>query len=228
MQHQRVHGDLSTSPIESRIMRKQSAHCFPDREVRLIEPFGLGGGLDILARPIAAELSALWRQPVTVVNHPGAGSTAAPTVVARAPADGYTLLVNTSAHAYSATLVKDLPYDPLADFVPIAPLTNQAYVLVAPMTAGIATLSELISAAKQRPGQLRFTSSGVGTGTHLCALAMNIEAGILAVHVPPSSTDAIADTIAKTVAGNADYAIFPIPTAAPYFEDNQVVDIAWH
>src|SRR3977135_3502213 len=143
-----------------------------------------------------------------------------------APADGYTLLVNTSAHAYSATLVKDLPYDPLADFVPIAPLTNQAYVLVAPKTAGIATLSELISAAKERPDQLRFASSGVGTGTHLCVLAMNIEAGIVAVHIPPSSTDAIADTIAKTVAGNADYAIFPIPPAAAYLEANQLVALA--
>jgi len=205
---------------------QQSARGFPDREVRLVEPFGLGGGLDILARPIAAELSALWEQQVTVVNHPGGGSTAAPTVVARAPADGYTLLVNTSAHAYSAALVKDLPYDPLADFVPIAPLTNQAYVLVTPKTAGIATLAELISAAKERPDQLRFASSGVGTGTHLCVQAMNTEAGIRAVHVPPSSTDAIADTIAKTAAGNADYAIFPIPPAAPYFEDNQLVALA--
>ncbi len=207
-------------------MRTQFAGGFPDREVRLVEPFGRGGGLDVLARAIAAELSALWEQRVTVVNQPGAGSTAAPTEVARAPADGYTLLVNTSAHAYSATLAKHLPYDPLADFVPIAPLTNQAYVLVAPKTAGIATLSELISAAREKPDQLRFTSSGAGTGTHLCVQAMNSEAGIVAVHVPPSSTDAIADTIAKTVAGNADYAIFPIPPAAPYFEDNQLVALA--
>ena len=145
----------------------------------------------------------MWEQQVTVVNHPGAGSTAAPSVVARAPAEGYTLLVNTSAHAYSATLVKDLPYDPLADFVPIAPLTNQAYVLVTHKTAGIATLSELISLAKEKPGQLSFASAGVGTGTHLCAQAMNIEAGILAVHVPASSTDAIGDTIAKTAIASA-------------------------
>lgn len=207
-------------------MPKQYPPAFPDREVRLVEPFGRGGGLDVVARSIAVELSGLWEQQVTVVNHPGEGSTAAPAVVARAPADGYILLVNTSAHAYSATLVRDLPYDPLADFVPIAPLTNQAYVLVAPKTAGIATLSELISAAKERPDRLRFASSGVGTGTHLCAEAMNIEAGILAIHVPASSADAIADTIAKTVAGTADYAIFPIPPAAPYFEDNQLVALA--
>src|SRR3979409_1216934 len=94
------------------------------------------------------------------------------------------------------------------------------------MTAGIATLSDLISAAKERPGQLRFASSGVGTGTHLCVQAMNNDAGILAVHVPPGSTDPVADTIAKTVAGNADYAVFPIPTAAPYVEDNQLVALA--
>jgi tripartite-type tricarboxylate transporter receptor subunit TctC len=207
-------------------VRKRIAQGFPDHEVRLVEPFGLGGGPDILARRIATGLAALWEQRVTVVNHSGDGSTAAPALVAKAPADGHTLLVNTSAHAYSATLARDLPYDPLADFVPIAPLTNQAYVLVAPATAGIATLSELISAARRRPGLLRFASSGVGTGTYLCVQAMNLEAGVLAVHLPPSSTDAITDTIAKTVAGNADYAVFPIPPAAPYFEDNRLVALA--
>jgi len=180
----------------------------------------------VLARPIAAELSRLWAQPVTVVNHPGAGSTAAPAFVAGAAADGYTLLVNTSAHAYSASLVSDLPYDPLADFVPVAPLTSQAYVLVTAKRTGIATLSELISASRRWPGQLRFASAGIGTGTHICAQAMNIEAGIVAVHVPASATDSIVDTIARTVAGSADYAIFPIPPAAPFFENGQLVALA--
>src|SRR3984893_18281211 len=121
---------------------------YPSNAVRLIEPFGAGGGGAGTARAVAQKLSGLLGQPVTVENHPGAGSTAAPALVAKAPPDGYTLLVNTSAQPYSAALLKHLPYDPLKDFIPIAPLTNQPYVLVAGRQAGFRTLAELIAAAK--------------------------------------------------------------------------------
>jgi tripartite-type tricarboxylate transporter receptor subunit TctC len=107
------------------------AQDYPTRPVRIIEPFGAGGGPDVVARAISPKLSELWGQPVTVENHPGKGSTEAPALVAKSPPDGYTLLVNTSAQAYSAALVKTLLYDPLKDFIPVAPLTSQPYVLVA-------------------------------------------------------------------------------------------------
>ena len=118
----------------------------------LIEPFGAGGGPDLLARALAQKLTEQWGQPVTMENIPGAGRTAGPAQVAKSPADGYTLLVNTSAQAYSAALLKNLPYDPLKDFIPVAPLTSQPYVLVAGKLAGITTVSELIAAAKAKPG----------------------------------------------------------------------------
>ena len=133
----------------------------------MIEPFGPGSGPEVVATAVGLKLAELWGQPVTVENHPGGGSTAAPAMVATAPADGYTLLVHTNAHAYSAALVTDLPDDPLTDFVPVAALTSQSYVLVAGETTGLATVGALIAAAKARPGQLRFGSTGVGTGTHL-------------------------------------------------------------
>ena len=109
----------------------QSFQGYPIKSIRMIEPFGAGGGPDLIARAISPKLSELWGQSVTVENHPGAGSTTAPALVAKSPADGYTLLVNTSAQAYSAALLKNLPYDPLRDFIPVAPLTSQPYVLVA-------------------------------------------------------------------------------------------------
>src|SRR5450432_2745643 len=168
---------------------------YPTQPVRLIEPFGAGGGPDVIARAISPKLSRLWGQPVTVENHPGDGSTAAPALVAKSPADGYTLLVNTSAQAYSAALLKNLPYDPLKDFIPVAPLTSQPYVLVAGKSSGIATLAELITAAKAKPGELKFGSTGVGTGTHLGVEKFNLEAGIKAVHAPPKAGDAITDVI---------------------------------
>src|SRR5216684_1601436 len=93
----------------------QVSQDYPSKPVRMIEPFGAGGGPDLTARAISPRLSELWGQPVIVDNHPGAGSTAAPALVAKSPADGYTLLVNTSAQAYSAAFLRNLPYDPLKD-----------------------------------------------------------------------------------------------------------------
>ena len=191
----------------------QSSQDYPTKPVRLIEPFGAGGGPDVMARAVSPKLSELWGQPVAVENHPGEGSTAAPALVAKSPADGYTLLVNTSAQAYSAALLKNLPYDPLKDFIPVAPLTSQPYVLVAGKLAGITTVGELVAAAKAKPGELKFGSSGLGTGTHLGVLKFNLEAGIKAVHVPARKGDAIADTIANTVAGRTDYLLAPIQLA---------------
>jgi len=166
-----------------------------------------------MARALSPKLSELWGQPVTVENHPGEGSTAAPALVAKSPADGYTLLVNTSARAYGAALLKNLPYDPLKDFIPVAPLTSQPYVLVAGKVAGITTIGELVAAAKAKPRKLKFGSSGLGTGTHLGVEKFNLEAGIKAVHVPARQGDAITDTIANTVAGRTDYLLAPIPLA---------------
>ena len=99
--------------------------------MRIIEPFGLGRGPDLLARALAPKPSELWGQPVTVENDPGAGATTGPAQVAKSPADGYTVLMNTSAQAYSAALLKNLPYDPLKDFFPVAPLTSQKSVQIA-------------------------------------------------------------------------------------------------
>ena len=189
--------------------------AYPIKPVRLIEPFGVGGGPDLLARALAQQLSELWGQPVTVENIPGAGATAGPAQVAKSPPDGYTLLVNTSAHAYSATLLKNLPYNPLKDFIPIAPLTTQPYVLIAGKSAGITTVEELIAAASSKPGQLKFGSTGIGTGTHLGVEKFNFAAGIKAVHVPAGRNDAIADVIAHNIAGDTTYMMAPIELALP-------------
>ena len=186
---------------------------YPTKPVWLIEPFGAGGGPDLVARAFSLKLSVMWGQRVDVENHPGAGSTAAPAFVAQSPPDGYTLLVNTSAQAYSSAVLKNLPYDPLKDFVPIAPLTSQPYVLVSGPQTGIRTVVELIAAAKAAPGKFRFGSTGLGTGTHLGAEQLNLDAGIQAVHLPARPDETITDVIANTVAGRIDYIMAPIPLA---------------
>jgi len=189
----------------------QSAQYYPAKPVRVIEPFGVGGGPDLVARAVSRKLSELWGQPVTVENHPGAGSTAAPALVAKSLPDGYTLLINTSAQPYSAALLKNLPYDPLKDFIPVAPLTSQPYVLVTGKSSGIHTVRELVAAAKAKPGNLKFGSAGIGTGTHLGVEKLNLAAGIKAVHVPAKPGEAITDIVASMVAGRAAYMMAPIP-----------------
>jgi tripartite-type tricarboxylate transporter receptor subunit TctC len=150
---------------------------------------------------------------VTVENHPGAGATAAPALVAKSPRDGYTLLVNTSAQAYSSAFMNELSYDPLKDFIPVAPLTSQAYVLVAGKSSGITNVRELIAAAKAKSGELKFGSTGVGTGSHLGVEKFNLEAGIRAQHVPAEPGDSITNVIAITVAGRTAYMMAPIELA---------------
>ena len=193
-----------------------AAADYPTTVVRMVEPFGAGSGPEVIATVVSRKLAELWAQPVTVENHPGAGSTAAPAMVAKSPADGYTLLVHTNAHAYSAALVTSLPYDPVRDFIPVAALSTQSYVLVAGEATAVSTVGSLIAAAKAKPGELRFGSTGVGTGTHLGIEKFNLAAGINATHVPAQGCEAIADTIANMIAGRTDYALSPIPTTLPH------------
>ena len=196
---------------------------FPAGSVRLVEPFGAGGGPDLLARELAAWLSAVWGWPVVVENVPGGGGTAGPVLVAGSAADGRTVLINTSAHAYIGAVSQDLPYDPLEDFSPVAPLTEQAYVFVTSRDSGIGTLHDLVAAAAARPAELTFGSTGAGTGSHLGAVLLNLEAGVSAVHVPPAPGDSIVEVVAKVARGVIDYLLSPISVAKPYLEAGTLV-----
>lgn len=178
-----------------------------------------------MARALAGPLAMRWGRPVQVENHPGGGSTAAPALVAKARADGNTLLVNTSAHAYSAAARSGLPYDPLHDFVAVAPLTSQAYVFVAGPSAGVGTLSELVAAARARPGALTFGSTGLGTGTHIGTEELNLAAGIRTVHVPAGPGEAISDVVANVAAGAIDYAMAPISITMAYLANGDLTAI---
>ena len=175
----------------------------------------------MIASALAAKLAKVWAVPVTVDNRPGLGATAAPAFVAAAAADGRTLLINTSAHAYSAALATGLPYDPIADFVPIAPVTSQPYVLVACLPSGVRSLDALMSATQER--SCTFVSAGVGTGTHLSVVELNLGLGISATHLPAGPADAFSATIARLAAGEADYAMCPIPIAQPHLVDGSLI-----
>lgn len=197
--------------------------AYPTKPVRLIEPFGLGGGPDLLGRALARKLAELWGQPVTVENVTGAGATAGPAQVATSPADGYTLLINTNAQAYSAAFSRNLSYDPLNDFVPIVALTRQPYVLVASRLAGVTSVSELVALAKAKPGELKFGSTGIGTATHIGVEKFNLAAGIVAIHAPSGPSDSNATTLANAIAGRTTYYMAPISLVLPQIRDGHLV-----
>ena len=219
------HVETHADTVKSAANVAGSIRDYPARPVRIIDPFGAGGGPDLLARALAPKLSELWNQPVTVENHPGGGATTGPALVAKSPADGYTLLINTSAQAYSAALSKNLPYDPLRDFIPVASLTNQPYVLVTGKPAGITTVRDLIAAAKLKPGELKFGSTGPGTGTHLGIVKFNFKTGIKAVDVPPQPTGAIADVLAATIEGRTTYMFAPISITLTPIRDGRLIPL---
>ena len=146
-------------------------------------------------------------------------------MVAKSPANGSTLLLNTSSQAYSAVLSKTLPYDPLNDFIPTASLTSQPYILVAGKSAGVTSVGELVAAAKAKPGKLRFASTGLGTATHLGAVKFNVETGIKAVDVLPRPNDSIADVVAGTIEGRATYMFAPISITLTPVRDGKLIPL---
>ncbi len=196
------------------------AQSYPIKSVRVIIPFTPGSGIDIIGRSVSQKLSEMWGQPVVVENRTGAGGTVGAGVVAKSPADGYTLLVNSNAHTVTPALYSSLPYDTLKDFVEIAPLANLGQVLVVSPSAGVKSVSELIAAAKARPGQLTFASPGTGSGLHFTGEKFRLAAGIDVVHIPyKGGPEAMTDVMM----GRVTYWITSIGTALPFIQGGKLL-----
>jgi tripartite-type tricarboxylate transporter receptor subunit TctC len=162
---------------------------YPAKPLRFIVPFPPGGATDIITRTIAQKLSEQVGQPVVVENRPGAGGTIGSDLVAKAAPDGYTLLMaTTSTHSIGPTLNPKTPYDVERDFAPVCEVATSANVLIVSPALGVNSVRELIAAAKAKPGQLNFASSGTGTIVHLSGELFKSMAGIDIVHVPYKGT----------------------------------------
>src|SRR5688572_1548239 len=161
---------------------------YPARPIRIIVPFTPSSASDLLARMFGPKLAEAWGQQVVVDNRPSAGGTVAGAIVAGATPDGHTLMLTSSAFAGSAALYDKLPYDSVRDFRGVSMVAQTALALVVSPTLGAKTAKELVALAKQKPGQLNFGSSGIGSGTHYGGELFNLAAGIKAVHVPYKGT----------------------------------------
>ena len=162
-----------------------SADGWPAKPVRLVVAYPAGGGIDVMARQIAERLSGAWGQPVVVENKPGANTIIAADAVAKAPADGHTILMTTDAtFSINPHLYRKLPYDAERDFLPVTMLVLLQQMLVAHPAVPANSLEELVQLAKQKPGVLNYASYGSGSQPHLSGEMLKHKAGIDLVHVP--------------------------------------------
>ena len=192
---------------------------YPARPIRIVVGFTPGGGPDITARFIAQKLAESWPQNVVVDNRPGAGGTIAAQLVAHANPDGYTLLSVSSAHAVAPAIYANLPYDARKDFAGITLTASSKYLLVVAPALGVKSVADLVALAKARPGQLNFSSAGVGSGTHFAGEQFKSMAAINVVHVPFKG---IPEALTETMSGRVQFFMAPIANAVNLVKEGRL------
>jgi len=190
------------------------AQTYPARAIRLVVPFGAGGGTDNLARIIEPLVSKALGQPIVIENRPGGGSTIGMDQVAKATPDGYTLVMTDTSIAVNPSL-KPLPYDTLNDFVPVSLLATAPVILMAHPKVPAKTLQEFVALAKASPGKFNYASGGNGASTHLGGELLKLVAGIDIVHVPYKGTGPAMNDL---IGGHVDVMFSGISSARPYMD----------
>jgi len=189
-----------------------AAELYPARPIRLVSPFAAGGGNDMISRAMAQALGRNLGQGVVVDNRPGANTIIGMDLVAKSPADGYTLIMTGSTIAINAALNPRLPYDSLRDFVAVSQIAATPLIVAVHPSLPAASIKELIALARKRPGELNFPSAGVGNVSHLAGELFNVMAGVRLVHVPykgsaPATTDLLSGRV--SVMFNSAFALLP-------------------
>ena len=205
------------------VFAQQAGGDYPSRPIHVLVGFTPGGGPDITARYIAQRLGDAWKQQVIVDNRPGAGGTIAAATVARAAPDGYTLLSVSSAHAVAAAIYPKLPYDTFRDLAGITETASSSYVLVVSPSLGIGSVRELVARAKAKPGQLNFSSAGVGSGTHFAGEMFKAMAGIDVVHVPFKG---IPESLTETMTGRVQFFMAPMANGVNLVREGKLTGLA--
>ena len=167
----------------------QAQDAYPAKPLRIIVPFAPGGGIDILGRTLGQKLSERWKQPVVIENKPGASGAIGFEMAAKAPADGYSILMSVNTMIMLPSLKKNLPYDAIKDFAPVAPVAVGTMAFVVPPALGVKTVPEFVALAKKEPGKLNYGSPGSGTPHHLAMELFKQRAGISLTHIPYKGSD---------------------------------------
>jgi len=201
----------------------QAQTKYPSKPVRIVVGFSPGSATDITARMIAPKLSERWGQPVVIENRSGAGGTMANAAVARATPDGHTLALISAAFAIGAVLHKDLPYDPLKDFVGVAQIGASTGVLAVAPSLGVKSVKELIAISQERPGKIFYGSAGAGSGIHMTAERFKMVAGLKSVHVAFKGQP---EMLLEIMAGRIHYGFPGLGPALGMIRDGRLVAIA--
>jgi tripartite-type tricarboxylate transporter receptor subunit TctC len=211
-------------PVSTSVRAAESSASYPAKTVRIIVGFSPGGSTDVTARILAQKMSESWRQQVIVENRPGAGGNIGAEAVAKAPADGYTLLLATTGiMAINHRLYRTLPYDALRDLAPITQIGSLPLILIVHPSLPVRSVKDLIALAKAKPGQLSYASSGVGGATHMTAEVFRMLAGVDIVHIPyKGSGQAMADLIG----GQVPLAFDQITSSLPHVESGKLRALA--
>jgi tripartite-type tricarboxylate transporter receptor subunit TctC len=199
------------------------AQDYPSRPIRILVGFSAGSTTDILARSLGQKIREAWGQPVLVDNRPGAGGINAASVVASAPPDGYTLLVVSAGHAATAAMFPKLPYDTLRDFAGVSNIANVPSILVVSPALGVKSVRDLVALAKAKPGQLNFSSPGVGSANHLAGELFNSLAGIQTVHVPYKG---IPEAMIAVISDSIQFSFSPVTNVTPLSHDGKLLALA--
>ena len=203
-----------------------SAHgqSYPTKPIRFVVGFTAGGASDITSRIIGQKLTEHLGQPVIIDNRAGASGTIAGGIVAKAPADGYTLLSGaTSILAINPAIYAKLDYDPLRDFVPVSQTVSMPQLLVVHPSVKATTLKELIALAKAKPGELNYSSSGTGSSSHLAMELLKYMTGINVVHVPFKGSG---QAMPNLLAGQVQLVFDPMPSSLPHVKSGRLRAIA--
>ena len=200
-----------------------STEAWPDKPVKLIVPFTAGGPTDTVARMLATQLQAIWKQPVVVDYKPGAGTVLGTSVVAKSPADGYTLGMAISALTINPSLQANLPYDTKKDLVGVSQVAQAHFGLFAHPSLPVNTVPELIAYAKKNPDALSFATPGAGTGTHLAGEMLAHLAGIKMVHVPYKGS---APAQQDVIGGRVPLLFDVLYSSMPFVKDKRLKVIA--
>jgi tripartite-type tricarboxylate transporter receptor subunit TctC len=199
------------------------AQGYPNKPVHAIISFTPGSSTDIVGRIVLQKLSEMWGQPVIPENRAGAGGSIGTAVVAKAPADGYMLLVDSNAHSVTPSIYAKLPYDILKDFVDVAPLASQPNVLIVNAGSPYKTLMDLVNAAKAKPGAINWGHAGIGSGTHLNTEKFVAAAKINVTQIPFKGTP---EVIQAMLSGSVDCYWAPISAAMPHIKGGKVRALA--
>lgn len=196
---------------------------YPNKPIRVIVPFGAGSTTDIIARAIADKMAQSMGQQLVIENRGGASGTIGQAAVAQAAPDGYTIMVHSSSHTVSPSTFAKLPFDTIADFAGVTPISSTPNVLVISPSKNIKSLQELLAAARAKPGSMNFASAGQGSATHLNAEKFKLAAKIEATNIPFKGS---AEAVTEVMAGRVDYYFSPIAPVIGQIRNGQLVPLA--